>query len=93
MHKFLKDRKAKEFYIVCRIDDYHNNPNERGGFSPRVDYGNKGGYLWPTAKLAKDAAVYMIQKFPTQTYGVMKLVFIAETTHAPVHCVKVGRGS
>lgn len=79
-HQFLTDRKAKEFFIVCRIDDYeeYSKSDCHGGFRPGTNYGNKGGYLWPTLKQANDAARHMIEKFPDHQYGVFRLTCIAE---------------
>jgi hypothetical protein len=92
LHSFLKDREVKEFFIVCRIDDYSIMSNNRGGFCPsRGEYLGKGGYLWPTQQKAEEAAKYVLQKPENlgKQFGVFKLVGIVEQADVPIRVTKI----
>lgn len=83
LHQFLILRNMKEAFIVCRIDDYNLQPNQRGGFGPGAgQYLGKGGMLWPTEEKAVLASQWVLNqpdhKNKGHIYGVFKLTAIVE---------------
>lgn len=89
LHHILKERQMKEAYIVHRVDDYANTPNQHGGFLPLVYMGGRNGCLWPTYERAVKAAQWVQAKSPDHKYGVFKMVAIVEAATLPSRVIKV----